>query len=351
MKIRDLISYLEQVAPPSYQESYDNAGLIVGDPEVPIRGVLICLDSTEAVIEEAVAKDCNLVVAHHPIIFRGLKQLTGRNYVERTVIKAIRERVAIYAIHTNLDNVYHQGVNAEIARRLGLVDTSLLAPKRELKKLSSFIPALHRDQVEEALIQAGADQVAFTHQTSYSTVAVHGNNGFEAEYLKLEALFASAYRGAILQALHDSQPDQEVHYDIVALDNQSRSVGAGMIGRLERPMSEQAFLYLLKDRLQADCVRHTRLLGRPVQRVAVCGGAGSFLLGQAADQRADVFVTADFKYHEFFDADGRLLIADVGHYESEQFTIELLHEIISENFSNFAAYCTEINTNPVQYLF
>lgn len=351
MKIRDLVRYLEQVAPPEYQETYDNAGLIVGDPDAELQGVLICLDSTEAVIEEAVAKGCNLVIAHHPILFKGLKRLTGRNYVERTVIKAIREDVAIYAIHTNLDNVYREGVNTEIARRLELTDTRLLAPKSELKKLSSFIPALHRTQVETALIKAGADQVAFTYQTSYSTVAVHGNNGFEAEYLKLEALFTSAHRVAILRALHDSQPDREVHYDIVAVENQSRSVGAGMIGRLETPMSEQAFLYMLKDRLQTPCIRHTRRLGNPIRHVAVCGGAGSFLLGKAIAQGADAFVTADFKYHEFFDADGHLLIADIGHYESEQFTIELLHGIISEKFSNFAAYCTEVNTNPIQYLY
>jgi len=350
MKIRDLISYLEEVAPPAYQESYDNAGLIVGDADAALKGVLICLDSTEAVIEEAVAKGCNLVVAHHPIIFRGLKRLTGRTYVERAVIKAIREDVAIYAIHTNLDNVYSDGVNAEIARRLGLVNTRLLAPKRELKKLSSFIPALHRDQVEEALIKAGADQVAFTHQTSYSTMAVLGNNGFEAEYLKLEALFTSGYRRAVMQALYDSQPDREVHFDVVAVENQSLAVGAGLIGQLEKPMSEQAFLYLLKDRMQAECVRHTRLLGRQVRQIAICGGAGSFLLSKAIDQGAEVFVSADFKYHEFFDAEDHLVIADIGHYESEQFTIKLLCDIISENFSNFAVYCTEINTNPVQYL-
>ena len=351
MKIRDLVRYLEQVAPPDYQEAYDNAGLIVGNPDTALQGVLICLDSTEAVIEEAVAKGCNLVIAHHPIVFKGLKRLTGRNYVERTVIKAIREEVAIYAIHTNLDNVYREGVNTEIARRLELTDTRLLAPKCELKKLSSFIPALHRNQVEAALIKAGADQVAFTHQTSYSTVAVQGNNGFEAEYLKLEALFTSAHRPAILRALYDSQPDREVHYDIAAVENHSPSVGAGMIGRLKAPMSEQAFLYLLKDRMQTPCIRHTRRLGKPVRRVAVCGGAGSFLRGRAIAQGADAFVTADFKYHEFFDADGHLLIADIGHYESEQFTIELLHGIISEKFSNFAAYCTEVNTNPVQYLY
>ncbi|MEY3249688.1 MAG: hypothetical protein RL742_1731 [Bacteroidota bacterium] len=261
MQIQDIIRVLEAIAPPELQESYDNAGLIVGRPDSALTGVLFCLDSTEAVVEEAVRKGCNLVVAHHPIVFRGLKRLNGANYVERTVIRAIREDVALYAIHTNLDNVRRRGVNARIAARLGLQDTQILTPRPD-------------------------------------------------------------------------NPD----------------IGAGMLGILPEALPEADFLQLVKNKLQAGCVRYTPLRGRPVQKVAVCGGSGSFLLSAARRAGADAFVTADFKYHEFFDAEGELIIADIGHFESEQFTIELLYEIIREKFPNFALHCTEVNTNPVNYL-
>lgn len=260
MLIKDITAVLEQVAPLHLQETYDNAGLLVGMPETKLTGVLICLDSTEAVVEEAVRKGCNLIVAHHPIVFRGLKRLNGSNYIERTVIRAIRAGVAIYAIHTNLDNVHQQGVNARIAEKLGLQQTRVLAPRT-------------------------------------------GSEG----------------------------------------------IGAGLLGMLSNPLAETDFLHLLKQQLRAGCVRHTALLDKPVQKVAVCGGSGSFLLPEALRVAADVFVTADFKYHEFFDADARILIADVGHYESEQFTIELLYDIMREKFPTFALHCTDLNTNPVFY--
>lgn len=261
MYIQTIIDLLEAVAPPQLQESYDNAGLIVGDPLTPLTGILFCLDSTEAIVAEAVQKGCNLIVAHHPIVFRGLKRFNGNNYVERTVIEAIRKGVALYAIHTNLDNVHQQGVNSKIAARLGLHHTRVLAPKAGLT-----------------------------------------------------------------------------------------DIGAGLIGELPAPVDELAFLQQVKKTMQCGCVRYTALRNKKVQRVAVCGGSGSFLLGDAIRAGADMFVTADFKYHEFFDAEGRLVIADIGHYESEQYTIELLFELISEKFPNFALHCTELNTNPVQYL-
>jgi len=261
MRIRDILEALEFVAPPHLQESYDNAGLIIGDPEAAVRGVLFCLDSTEAIVDEAVRKGCNLVVAHHPIVFRGLKRINGTTYVERTVMQAIRNGVAVYAIHTNLDNVYRRGVNERIAEKIGLVATRILAPK------------------------PGAGDT-----------------------------------------------------------------GAGLLGELPSAMEETGFLRLIKTAFRADCVRHTALRGTPVKRVAVCGGSGSFLLPEALRAGADAFVSADFKYHEFFDAEGKIVVADIGHFESEQFTIELLYGIIREKFPNFALHCTEINTNPVRYL-
>lgn len=350
MKIKNLITHLESIAPPVYQENYDNAGLIVGDPETKITGVLICLDSTEAVLEEAKAKKCNIVVAHHPIVFKGLKRLNGKNYVERVVIKAIRYGIAIYAIHTNLDNVLHQGVNAKIAERLKLVNTQILQPKAFLKKLYTFVPVGHSEKVRAALFAAGAGMPNGFEQLSYSSVGV-GTNGKNGEAMvKLEVLFQKGQQGQILKALAQSHPSQPAPYDIVQTESTLSNIGSGMIGYLAEPIPEKAFLEKVKKRMKASCVRYTKLRGRRVKKVAICGGSGSFLLKAAIAQKADVFITADFKYHEFFDADHKIVIADIGHYETEQFTIQLLHEIITNKFSIFAGYCTETNTNPINYL-
>lgn len=329
-KIKDIIRHLESVAPPGYQESYDNAGLLTGDANWEVTGVLACLDSTEAVIEEAVLKGCNLVVAHHPIIFKGLKRLTGRTYVERVIIAAIKNNVAVYAAHTNLDNVFRRGVNAEIAARIGLQNTRILAPKSVLYKASAAVAPNLSDTVRAALSDAGAAQIAF-HPSSATAAFIFP----QAARPAVEAALSAA--GATLFGVH-------------AVEDPDPLIGSGMIGDLPQPMNELDFLLQLKATMQAGVVRHTGLLERPVQRVAVCGGAGGFLLGAAIAQGADVFVTADYKYHEFFDADGQIVIADIGHFESEQFTIQLLHRIITEKFSTFAAYCTEVKTNPVHYL-
>ncbi len=350
MRIKDLTDFLEKIAPLSYQENYDNAGLIVGDPDSLLTGVLVCLDSTEAIIEEAVRKGCNLVIAHHPIIFRGLKRLNGSNYVERTVIRAIREGVAIYAIHTNLDNVLHQGVNARIGERLGLVDTRILAPKQEMVKLSSFVPSTHQEQIKSALVKAGAEQVGFLDQSGYHHRDNGADQGLSVPYTKLEVLLPATRQKVIIKALQTNQPDQQAPFDIVRIENPNTSAGAGLIGKLPKPMTETETLQLIRRQMQTNCIRHTRLLDREVTTVALCGGSGGFLLEKAVQQGADIFISADYKYHEFFDADGRILIADIGHFESEQFTIDLLYEIISRNFRNFAAYRTEINTNPINYM-
>ena len=351
MKIKDIITYLETIAPPAYQESYDNAGLIVGDPEQEATGALICLDSTEAVVEEAISKKCNLVIAHHPIVFKGLKRLTGRNYVERVVIKAIQHGIAIYAIHTNLDNVYYQGVNGRIAEKLGLEKTRVLAPRQVLKKLSAFVPPSHSDSVRQALFAAGAGSVEGSELLSYATLGVGTIAGTAGAQVKLEVFFQAAQESPVRKALLDSLEGQPHTYEIVTIENTDVRIGSGLIGQLPRAMKEKAFLQHLKESMQANCIRHTPLLGRPIRKVALCGGAGGFLLGKAMAEGADIFITGDYKYHEFFDADGRIIIADIGHYESEQFTIELLYGIISQKFSNFAAYCTEMTTNPVHYFY
>lgn len=351
VKIQDLVAYLETIAPPVYQESYDNAGLIVGDPAAEVRGVLFCLDSTEAVVTEAVAKQCNLIIAHHPIVFRGLKRLTGRNYVERVVIEAIRNGIAIYAIHTNLDNVYRQGVNAKIAERLGLIDTRLLAPKASRKKLSVFVPPGESEAVRQALFAAGAGRVDAREELSYASLGMGTEAGTSGAQVKLEMFFSLGRERQVLEALKASANGHMPAYEITAIENNDAAVGSGMVGRLPQPMEEEAFLEHLKTTMKTKVIRHTRLLGQPVETVALCGGAGGFLLGHAKAAGARFFVSADYKYHEFFDADGQIVIADIGHYESEQFTIELLYDIISRKFSNFAAHCTEAVTNPVYYHF
>ncbi len=365
MKIKNITSYLESIAPLSYQESYDNAGLIVGDPNAECTGVLVCLDSIESIIDEAIEKGCNLVVAHHPIVFGGLKKFNGRNYVERTVIKAIKADIAIYAIHTNLDNV-HLGVNKRICDRLGLEDTQILAPKANLlKKLYTFCPSDQSEAVRAAIFSAGAGQIGDYDECSYN---VRGIGTFKAgentdpyvgevgkqhqeEEVKIETIFPAYLQSKVIAALNEAHPYEEVAYDVISLDNVYNKVGSGMIGELKEPIAMGDFLYMLKDRMGVDVIRHTSFHQKEVKKVAVCGGAGSFLLRQAIGQGADIFITADYKYHQFFDADGRIVIADIGHYESEQYTIELLSELIRKKFSKFVVFLTEINTNPVKYYY
>ncbi|MEZ4961645.1 MAG: Nif3-like dinuclear metal center hexameric protein [Saprospiraceae bacterium] len=348
MKIKDILAHLESIAPPSYQENYDNAGLITGSREWEVKGALCCLDTTEEVIDEAIQKGCNLVVAHHPIVFKGLKRLNGNNYVERTVIKAIRHEVAIYAIHTNLDNMLYRGVNSKIAERLGIVNTRVLAPKTALKKLAVLVPASETEQVRAALFSAGAGTINGFDRLSYAGLGVLTQGGSATAHLKLEVVFPGGNQGAVLGALHKVAPS--AHFEITSLENSSLDIGAGLIGELPKPARELDFLKKVKKEMKAGCVRHTQLTGRPIKTVALCGGAGSFLLPQAIRQKADVYITGDFKYHEFFDAEGKLVIADIGHFESEQFTIDLLQEIILEKFPTFAPLKTEVNTNPVLYL-
>ncbi len=339
MKITELTSWLETIAPPMYQEDYDNAGLIVGNPEASVTGILCCLDSTEAVVQEAIEKGCNLIVAHHPIVFKGLKRLTGRTYVERVLLLAIKNDVAIYAIHTNLDNVYHQGVNAKICEKLGLESTRVLSPKKVLRRMSVVLPREQEKIIRNLLLHNELQEICETELIN------HNAEGSELT-TRLEAMVPAGLEHKIRALLHrhDLMPEFNT------TDSPSATVGSGMIGELPQPMTEADFLQYLKTTMRSACVRHTARTGNMVRTVAVCGGAGSFLLPTALAQQADVFVTADYKYHEFFDADNKILIADIGHFESEQFTIELLYEIISEKFPNFARYCTNVSTNPVHYL-
>jgi dinuclear metal center YbgI/SA1388 family protein len=364
MIIREIITYLETVAPPAFQESYDNAGLIIGDSEASITSALITLDVTEAVIDEAIETGCELIIAHHPVLFKGIKRLNGNNYVERCVIKAIKNDIAIYASHTNLDSVIG-GVNTKICEKIGLTDLTILAPvKEQLLKLVTFIPEDHLDKVREALFAAGAGSIGKYDKCSFGAdgtgtfrggeesnpyVGAVGEFHLEKE-TRIETIIPRHLKNNIVKALLKTHPYEEVAYDIYPLENTLQQVGAGMIGELPGAEHEIDFLSRLLQIFGCKSIRHTYLLGKPVKKVAVCGGSGSFLLPAAIKAGADVFITADMKYHDFFDAEEKIVIADIGHYESEQFTKELFYEILIKKFPNFALRLSEVKTNPVLYL-
>lgn len=359
----EITRYLENFAPLSYQESYDNAGLLVGNPQTQITGILFSLDCIESVVEETIQKNCNLIIAHHPIVFKGLKSLTGKNYVERTVIKALKNDIGIYAIHTNLDNVWG-GVNFKIAEKLALQNTQILSPKGDtLSKLIVFVPLENTETLLQALGQAGAGQVGEYKNCSFR---IEGTGTFEpsenahphigqahqkeeVQENRIEVIFPSYLQGQVLKAMRAAHPYEEVAYYLQHLDNKNQEVGSGAIGALPEALSETDFLKYLQEKMQLNTIRHTPLLGKEIQKVALCGGSGSFLLSQAIRQKADVFITADFKYHEFFDAEDNIIIADIGHYESEVFTKELLHDFVQKQFSEIPLLLSEVNTNPVHY--
>ncbi len=363
MKIQEITAFLESVAPPSLQESYDNAGLLTGNSQWECTGIITTLDATEEVVLEAIEKKCNLIVAHHPIIFGGLKKITGKNYVEKTIITAIKNDIAIYAIHTNLDNVLH-GVNTAIADKLGLINRTILQPKNEtLKKLFTFVPVEFAENVRSAIFNAGGGHISNYSECSFNIAGQgtfkpgEGTNPFTGktgirhteDEIKMEMIFPAWMEQPVLKALVAAHPYEEVAYDIIGLDNQNQQVGSGMVGDLPGSLSENDFLKLLKEKFNLSVIRHTPLLGKPVKKIALCGGAGSFLIGAAAATGVDFYITGDIKYHEFFDANNRMVLADIGHYESEQFTIGLLFDILSQKFPTFAVQKTGVKTNPVHY--
>ena len=364
MKIKQITNFLESYAPLAYQESYDNCGLIVGDAKSEVKGTLITLDCTEAIIDEAIATGCNLVIAHHPIVFGGLQKLNGSNYIERTVIKAIKNDIAIYAIHTNLDNM-HNGVSAKIAEQLGLENCKILAPKSDLlRQLVVYCPSNNAEELKSALYEAGAGTVGDYDQCSFVSVgkgtfrANENCNPFvgevgeqhTADEERIEVIYPKFKERAVLNAMSNAHPYEEVAHQIYVLENKHQLVGPGIVGELNSPVDAVDFLKSLKTNMQTDCVRHTPLVSKTIKKIAVCGGSGSFLLKNAIAANADVFITADFKYHEFFDAENKIVIADIGHYESEQFTKDLIYDLLVKNFTKFAVRLSKVNTNPIKYL-
>lgn len=363
MTIKTIISALEDFAPVSLQEEYDNAGLIIGNPNWNCTGVLIALDCTEEVVQEALEKNCNLVIAHHPIVFKGLKKINGKNYIERTVINAIKNDVAVYACHTNADNVV-KGVNGWAANLLEMNDVQVLLPKQnQIGKLVVYVPASHRDTLESALFDVGAGEIGKYAQCSFFSegwgsflpkagadpyVGKVGVRTTEQEQ-KLEVLFPISLKNNVLAAMKSAHPYEEVAYEISLLDNELQDVGSGVIGSWPVALEEKEALEKIKEVFGLTLVRHTKFLGKKVQKIAFCGGSGSFLTGTAIARGADLFITADVKYHEFFDADQRILLADIGHFESERHTIDLFADVLRQKFPTFALLKSEVSTNPVNY--
>lgn len=364
MRVSEVMTYLEGRAPLDLQEDYDNAGLITGSPDSLVTGVLVCLDCTEDVLDEAESLGCNMVVAHHPIVFSGMKKLTGRNYVERTVIAAIRKGISIYSIHTNLDNV-RRGVNMAFAERLGLQNLRTLKPAEgKLAQVVVHVPAENADDVRNAMFAAGAgaignyDECSFNLEGTGSFRPLAEANPFSGKSgvrstgpeVRIETIVPAYKVNQVYQAIRGAHPYEEIAWNATPLLNANQDIGSGAIGELAEPMRTDDFLNLLKKVMNCGVVRYTKPHRDKFRRIAICGGSGSFLVQDAIRAGADVFVSADFKYHQFFDADNRILIADIGHYESEQFTIELLHTWLSENFRTFATHKTGVVTNPINYL-
>jgi dinuclear metal center YbgI/SA1388 family protein len=365
MKIREVVSALELFAAPELQEEYDNAGLLTGKFTDECRGVLCCLDVTAEVINEAKARNCNLIVAHHPIIFKGLKRINGNNYVEQVIIQAIKNDISIYACHTNLDNVV-LGVNKRFADALGIENLEILAPKSKmLRRLITFAPVDKAENVRQAVFEAGAGHIGKYGECSFNS---NGTGTFKAEQgadpyvgeigkqhqeheTKIEIVYPFYLEKQVVEALVSAHPYEEVAYDIFTMENVHFGIGAGVIGELKVETTEKEFLQKIKQAFRVPVIKHTALTGKNVKKVALCGGAGAFLVKKAVAAGADFYISSDIKYHEFFDAEGKTVVADIGHYESEQFTIDLLHDLIVKKFPTFAVLKTTVNTNPVAYFF
>lgn len=364
MKIKEIITVLEEMAPLAYAEDFDNVGLLLGNQEDEATGVLVCHDALESVIEEAIAKNCNLVVCFHPILFSGIKKITGKNYVERSVLKAIKNDIAIYAVHTALDN-HKNGVNKIFCDALGLTNTKILVPKPNfIQKLVTYTIPENVEQVRNALFNAGAgkignyDDCSFTSQGIGTYMGNENSNPeigerfefVEAQEIKIEVTFEKHLQNKILKALLKNHVYEEVAYEIYDLQNTHQNIGLGMVGELEKPLSELEFLQLVKTKMQCEGIRHSTLLGKSIKKVAVLGGSGSFAIKNAIQAGADVFLTADLKYHNFYEAENQMVLADIGHFESERYTKNYIVDYLKEKITNFAFVLSEENTNPVKYL-
>ncbi|AJR03644.1 Nif3-like dinuclear metal center hexameric protein [Siansivirga zeaxanthinifaciens] len=363
MIVQEVITHLEELAPLAYAEDFDNVGLLVGDKNAKVTGVLVTLDTLEAVVDEAIAENCNLIVSFHPIIFKGLKSLTGKSYVERVVLKAIQNNIAIYSMHTALDNAFN-GVNAMICEQLQLKNKRILIPQKEtIKKLTTYVPKNEAEQLRTALFNSGAGSIGNYSNCSFNvegfgtfkgndsskpTIGERGKLHTEAE-TKITITFQKHLEPKVLKALFETHSYEEVAYEITTIENTNQHIGIGMVGELEEPLTEKAFLNYVKDKMNTACIRYSAFLNKKIKKIAVLGGSGSFAINAAKASGADAFITADLKYHDFFNAENSILLTDIGHYESEQYTKNGLVAHLTKKFTNFAIILSKTNTNPVKY--
>jgi dinuclear metal center YbgI/SA1388 family protein len=363
MKLTEITDCIEEIAPLAFQEEYDNSGLLIGTPDMDVHKVLITVDVTEEIMDEAIAKNCNLVISHHPLIFKGLKRITGVHYTERITMTAITHGIAVYATHTNLDNA-SEGLNKTLITKMGVKNPSILSPvKGALGKLVTFCPVEFADRVRQSLFDAGAGRIGNYDRCSYN---IQGQGTFRAsdntnpfvgeknkihyeDEVRIEVIFPTYLEKQLIAALLAVHPYEEVAYDLYPLTNTFPKMGAGMIGDLESEMDEKVFLEKTKELLQIPVIRHSSLLKRRIKRVAVCGGSGVFLLPAAQKAGAHIFLTGDIKYHDFFETGNGIILADIGHFESEQFSKELIYSLLKEKFPTFAFLLAENDSNPVKY--
>lgn len=365
LDIIEIIQQLNKWAPLSLQESYDNAGVQVGNTNQNCSGALICLDITEEVINEAIEKNCNLIISHHPLIFNGLKNITGESYVERCIITAIKNNIVLYSTHTNLDSVRH-GVNYKIAQKIGLTDLQILSPRpNSLLKLFTYVPTKDKEKVLKALFDAGAGNIGeyaecsfqFTGEGTFKpsissnpTIGEAGEERTAVEEYKIEVIVPFYAQQEVVHALKKAHPYEEVAYELIPIINEQNEYGFGMIGQLENPHIFDFFLEKIQETFSIPSIKHTsNSKNKMIKTVAICGGSGAFLISAAKAAKADIYLTGDLKYHDFFLAENDLILADIGHFESEQFTIELIYNFLQKKFPKFALYATSINTNPVKY--
>ena len=364
MIVKDVIRHLETLSPLAYAEDFDNVGLLVGNPQIQVSGILVTLDTLESVVDEAIENQCNLIVSFHPIIFKGLKSLTGKTYVERVVLKAIKHDISIFAIHTALDNAL-QGVNDMICEQLELKNRKILIPQSgTIKKLTTYVPKNEAQKLREALFNAGAGNIGNYSNCSFNSEGIgtykgndnanptKGEKGITQyeEEVQISCIFPKHLESKILQTLFNTHSYEEVAYEVQTIENKNQDIGMGMIGELNSPIEEKEFLEYVKKKMKTGCIRHSNYLGKKIKKVAVLGGSGSFAIGAAKRANADIFITSDLKYHDFFTAENKILLADIGHYESEQYTKNLIVSYLTKKIPNFAIILSKTNTNPVKYL-
>ncbi|MDQ0475840.1 Nif3-like dinuclear metal center hexameric protein [Chryseobacterium sp. MDT2-18] len=363
MTVNELVCDLKKIIPLSQAEDYDNVGLLCGNPDREVSGILVCHDALEIVVDEAIAKNINFIVAFHPIIFSGLKSVTGKNYVEKAVLKALENKIAIYAIHTAFDNDYF-GVNYRICEELGLKNQKVLMPKKQgLHQLNVFVPQDFSEKIKNALFGAGAGNIGFYDECSF---AVSGSGTFRpiegadpfsgkigirenADEVMISVIYESYKKNQIINAMKSAHPYEEVAYQIIQLENENQFLGLGRFGEFEEAMDEEQFLTFVKDKFNLKAIRHSDFINKKIKRVGVLGGSGASGIGAAISQKCDAYLTGDLKYHDYFQGDGKMLTCDIGHFESEQFVTEHLVDILSQKFTIFAVSKSTEKTNPVNY--